>query len=326
MTYRILALIVDYNTTKDTTRLTLSLSDCLNIQKNSGIKIDIVHIDNGSNTPACLTSEQLKARIHLLRTGKNLGYAGALNFAIRHFEHSNQQQNLPAYDAYWLLNSDLEIENDSLHKLVQTLQKNSKIGAIGPLIYTDRSQEKVWGARGVISPWLGITAMTTSWIKNKPLPRWSYIPGCSLLVKRTAYEAVNGLPEHYKLYFEETEFCVKLQKKGWQLWIEPSAIVYHPSQSKRAGIPARYFAYYFIRNNLAFWRNNFQIPILFQIPRTFFVMIKEVFLPLRKARTLRVILDRSLCALAGFWDGIFFALGKPTFFEKKLFPTQANNF
>jgi GT2 family glycosyltransferase len=152
------------------------------------------------------------------------------------------------------------------------------------------------------------------------LPHWSYLPGCSPLIRATAYQEVGGLPVAYKLYYEETELCVRLQKRGWKLWLQRDAVAYHAVFSQRKGIPARHFAYYFIRNNLRFWKTNFGIPVALQLPRTLYVLFREVILPLRRASTLAEFLDRLKCGLAGIWDGVLFARGKAPQFERRLFP------
>jgi GT2 family glycosyltransferase len=215
------------------------------------------------------------------------------------------------------LNSDLEIEPDCLNKLVKTLRENPKVGAVGPVVRIFSRREKVWGARGVVSPWLGTTAMSP-WEEGL-LPKWSYIPGCSILVRADAYLQVGKLPEKYKLYYEETEFCIRLQKANWDLWINPDATVYHKVDSMKGRIPARHFAYYFTRNNLSFWKTSFGIPIWVQLPRTLYVICREVILPLRRAKTLSELTDRLKYVACGLIDGLFFALGRPSRFERNLF-------
>lgn len=311
MTQSVLALIIDYKTTTDAVDLSLQLK-----QEGSPYPIQVVHVDNGNFPPVSLSPEQKEAGVELLATGKNLGYAGALNFAIRHFS----EQGLH-YTAYWFLNSDLILEKNSLNLLMETFIQNPRIGAIGPIVRFFPQKNKVWGARGKVSPLLGTTAMT-GWSQGGILPRWSYIPGCSLLARPEAYQAVGGLPEKYKLYYEETDFCIQLQKKGWELWVEEKATVYHKVDSLKAGIPARHFAYYFTRNNLAFWKNCFGIPLWLQLPRTFYVAFREILLPLRRAKTWTEVKDRLSYALAGIKDGIAFAQGTPLQFEQKLFPPE----
>lgn len=158
----------------------------------------------------------------------------------------------------------------------------------------------------------------TDW-KGGFLPENSYIPGCSLLIRATAFEQAGGLPSHYKLYFEETELCIHLQRIGWKLWVERGATLVHKVDSMKAGIPARHFAYYFTRNNLAFWNKVYGIPWWIQMPRTLYVIFREVLLPLRRANSLHEFLDRLGYTCAGLWDGIFLVLKKKLRFESRLF-------
>jgi len=312
--YRVLAIIVDYQSARDAAHLSIQLAKSSLMLPQGELHLQIVHVDNANQPPTSLTAEQLKAGIQKLVTPKNLGYAGALNFAIQACKKS-QNQN---YDAYWLLNSDLEVEPDCLFKLTSLLKNHPKAGAVGPVVRMFSQREKVWGARGVVSPWMGTTAMT-DWNKQTALPKWSYIPGCSLLVRSDAYEEVGKLPEKYKLYYEETEFCIQLQKIGWELWVAPSATVYHKVDSMKGRIPARHFSYYFTRNNLIFWKTCFNIPIWIQLPRTFFVVFKEVLLPLRRSKSRFELMDRLKCAWGGMIDGLLFARGLPLRFERNLF-------
>ena len=123
-------------------------------------------------------------------------------------------------------------------------------------------------------------------------------------------------------YFEETELCIQLQKKSWQLWIEPSAVVYHSPTSFPDRIPARHYAYYFARNNLYFWKHNFNIPWMIQLPRTLFVIVKELILPLRRSGSFRVFFDRLRYIAMGWWDSFSFIKNQFTYFEKKHFKSK----
>ena len=319
---RILALIVDYHTTTDAEFLSYQLAThaAATLEAHPGLfSIQIVHIDNGNSPPVTLSSRQREFAIQSLTTGKNLGYGGALHFAIQQYAQSvPAADHAGAYDAYWFLNADLEIDSECLPQLVRVLNQHPAVGAIGPLVREYSRRNRTWGARGKISPWLGTTAMT-DWQVSGPLPRWSYIPGCSLLVRAQAYHQVGGLPTQYHLYYEETDFCVQLQRQNWILWVERTAVAYHKVDSMKDRIPARHFAYYFTRNNLLFWKKCFQIPIWFQIPRTLFVLFKEVLLPLRRARSWDLFFDRLKYAKSGMIDGIRLAQGRPLIFEKNLF-------
>jgi GT2 family glycosyltransferase len=305
---RVLALIVDYKAREMAEALSCQIAE----GERTGFALEVLHIDNGNAEPVALSERQKQKGVRLCRTAGNGGYAFALNEGIR-FERAQGRE----YDAYWFLNPDLTVEPACLSRLVEVLDREPRVGIAGALVLKGES-ELVWGARGVVNPVTGLTAMT-DWPKSGVLPRWSYIPGCSLLTRAQVYDEVGGLPERYRLYFEETEFCVQAQKRGWELWLERAAVTRHLVQSMEDGIPARHFAYYFARNNLYFWKHNFGIPWALQLPRASFVVMKEIVLPLRRARNLGELSERLSLAAAGLLDGVEFLRERFTRRERRHF-------
>jgi GT2 family glycosyltransferase len=307
---RVLALIVDFQTTEDTRRLSLQLAQA----PRETIDLTVVHVDNGNPAPVALSDAQWRHGIRLLRVSHNGGYGSGIRDAIRQLEQAGEQ-----FDAYWFLNSDLEVSPDCLSRIVEVLRRDPDVGAVGPTIFKGRSRD-VWGARGVVSPLLGTTAMRP-WPGGE-LPLWSYLPGCSLLVRAAAYADVGGLPDRYGMYYEEAEMCVRLQKSGWKLWVEARAEAYHGVASMHAGIPARHYAFYFARNNLYFWQANFGIPWMLQLPRTLFVVLKDLVLPLRRARTAAEAFDRIRFIAMGLADSVAFLRQRFTPYERRHFSLE----
>lgn len=300
MAGRIHALIIDYGGTgaqESATRLSLQLV----ASRQSGFDLEVVHWDNGNDRIRVLSSEQRTGAVVLERSNRNLGYAGAINEFV---ERRRKQGTLG--DALWILNPDLEVAPDALLKLWKVLEENPRCAAVGGRVFKNRFDGPVWGTRGGVSPWLGTTWMS-DWQKRGPLPKWSYLPGCSPLIRTTAFTELGGFPEAYFLYFEETEFCVRAQKADWELWVEPDARIIHHVDSFAGGIPSPTFAYYFTRAQFLFWKRCFRIPRLLQLPRTLYVVAKEVALPLRRAKLKLAIELARASVLPGLWDGL---LGK----------------
>jgi len=51
--------------------------------------------------------------------------------------------------------------------------------------------------------------------------------GCSFLFPREIFERLGGLDEDFVFYCEEMEFCYRLGKKGYEIWVVPEAIITH---------------------------------------------------------------------------------------------------
>ena len=305
----ILAIIVDYQSEEDARKLSLEIVAL----QYAELSLDTIVVDNGNSSPRILNVQQVNAGVQLLRSPDNDGYAGGLRFAIA----QGPARLGKKYDAYWFLNADLSVPANCLPKLARILKIRSRVGAVAPVIYWGETA-RVWGARGVVSPWLGTTAMTP-WPSGGVLPRWSYLPGACLLVRKSAYDDAGGMPERYRMYYEEAELCVCLQKKGWDLFVEADAKARHFVASQAGRIPARHFAFYFARNNLFFWKNNFRIPAWVQFPRTVFVVFKELIFPLRRAPSWRIFNERLGDVWGGLIDGFEFLRKRYTKHEKRIF-------
>lgn len=311
MPLRVLALVIDYRTSAETEALTLQLGESVR----TGFELEVVHVDNGNITPVQLTAAQTAAGIHLLRVPHNGGYASGIRHAIEICDPEATR-----YDAYWMLNSDLELEPDALTRLSAVLMARPHVGAVGPTVYHGRT-DRVWGARGGVSPVFGSTSMEP-WPEGGVLPRWSYIPGCSLLARASAYHEVGGIMDRYGMYYEETDLCVQLQRRGWELYVEPAARVYHSAGSLEGAFPSEHRAFYFVRNNLYFWERNFGIPWFVQLPRTLAMIGRHLLPPLLKAPSPRLALDRLRFMGMGLIDGFAFRRHRFTHFERKHFDLE----
>lgn len=305
-----LAIIVDYESEADALRLALELARTPEADEG---RLHVIVVDNGNEKPRAPSN--LPACVRTLRTPENLGYGGALAAAVESAQFKS--------DTYWFLNPDLEIETDCLTRLLESLENHPDTGAVGPVVYWGKTS-RIWGARGVIDPSRGLTAMTP-WENEDALPHWSYIPGCSLLIRADEYNAVGGIPTRYKLYYEETELCARIQKRGRALRVVPTARAYHHVHSLKGGIPGRAFSYFFIRNNLAFWNLNFERSLLRQSARLVLVALREVIAPLRRTRSPWVFVSRLGLVAAGYLDGFVFALHGRTLFEHFLFPDMTQS-
>jgi GT2 family glycosyltransferase len=231
---------------------------------------------------------------HVIAGPENRGYAGAINHALK---------QLPRPDILWVLNADVRVETHAYTAMIEMFETHPRAGAVGPRIMNGHpTARKLWGARGVVDPILGRTAMV-DWPAtqaHRPLPFWSYVPGACLMIRMAAYEDAGGLPEVYFLYYEETELCIRLQQKGWELYCASTAEVQHDVASRAHRIPAPHYAYYFVRNNLLFWRRCFGFSNRSQWPRLFvFVFLKEMVLPLRRAPSWAIAKDRLRWAIKG---------------------------
>ncbi|NIP98196.1 MAG: glycosyltransferase, partial [Akkermansiaceae bacterium] len=57
--------------------------------------------------------------------------------------------------------------------------------------------------------------------------RAEHLPGCNLVVRREAFEAVGGFKPQFESAGDDVDFCWRLLQNGWELAFVPSAFVWH---------------------------------------------------------------------------------------------------
>jgi hypothetical protein len=225
--------------------------DCLTSLR----KLDYAHthvlvVDNASSDDTSTLVRQRFPEVTVIETGRNLGYAEGNNTGLRYaLEHG--------FDYALLLNNDTEVAPDFVGRLVDACEADPKIGASGPKIYLHDRPGVLYTAGGAIHWWDGTTE--TIGLGEEDLGQHDarrdvdFINGCAMLVRRAAIEQAGLIDPRFGMYFEETEWCVRIIRAGWRLVYEPAAVVWHKIKLDKHDASPR-VTYYMARNRLLFLR------------------------------------------------------------------------
>lgn len=198
----------------------------------------------------------------LTQSGDNLGFAGGNNVAIRYILAKNDS------DYIWLLNNDTVIKKDSLSKLVEKVEfykkENKKIGITGSkLFYYDRPNI-INGVGGRYNKYLGVSKQIGVFEKdngqydNKSILKdIDYIIGASMFVSKEFIEDNGLMCEDYFLYFEELDWALRGQEKGYKLGYSWESIIYHKEgisigSSSKGKEKSEFSDYWGLKNRLFF--------------------------------------------------------------------------
>ena len=210
--------------------------ECLDALKISNYPdMAVIVVDNGSTNDSVAKIRAAHPLVTLLESGKNLGFAGGNNIGIRYALADGAEY-------VWLLNNDTVPDPDALSTLVAKASTDRKIGAVASICYyaDSPSQVQAWaGAR--VNLWIGYARNSTEPHRDD----WFHsLYGASMLVRREAFEDVGLLDEGFFHYWEETEFCLRLRRKGWRLAAAPDSRILHKvgaSTGQKNSILDRYF-------------------------------------------------------------------------------------
>lgn len=219
-TPQVFCVILNWNGWQDT-------NDCLRALKQCSYpRMTSLVVDNGSANDSVSRIKQAHPEVVILENSVNLGFASGNNMGIRYaLAHGA--------DFVWLLNNDTKPAPDALATMVQKATTGKAIGAVASICYYADEPNKVeaWaGAR--VNLWIGYG-------RNSRVPRtddWFHsLNGTSILVSCAALEDAGMLDEGFFLYWEDTEFCLRLKKKGWRIAAAPESKILHKVNASTGG-------------------------------------------------------------------------------------------
>lgn len=237
---RVFIIVLNWNGRDDTL-------ECLrSLQKLDYPDFEAVVVDNGSTDGSEDAIRSSFPSVRFIQTGNNLGYAGGNNVGIR-FALSQGAEYV------WLLNNDTTVDPKALTALVEISKSDPRIAFVGSKIYFYDKPDIIWCAGGTIDLDNGGRTDHPGFCQQDKgqfdrISDVGYVSGCSLLASRAAIDAIGFIPEEYFLYFEETDWNLAAQKKGYRTVIAPASRVWH--KHELVGNYADRMMYYLFRNRV----------------------------------------------------------------------------
>lgn len=214
--------------------------------------LEILVVDNASPTDDPSSIAEQYPEVKLIRSAKNLGYAGGNNLGIRE-----------AKGKYLLfLNNDTEVAPGFIEPLVELFEQNPEAGIASPKIIFHGSDNVIQyaGSRG-INPWTGrsvtIGQLEQDLGQYNTSTGTELADGAAMMVPRAVIDEVGLMPEVYFLYYEELDWCEMIKRWGFTCHYVADSTIYH-KESMSVGKSSVLKTYYMNRNRLLFIRRNFQ--------------------------------------------------------------------
>jgi N-acetylglucosaminyl-diphospho-decaprenol L-rhamnosyltransferase len=221
--------IVSYNT-RDLLR------DCLaSLRQRAAegeVTLEVIVADNGSTDGSVEMVQSEFPEFIVFRTGGNIGYGRANNAA---FLRSRGRY-------FFVLNSDTEVEPGALRAMRDFMDSAPQAGGAGaklilpdgstqPSVGLDPSLRAVFFEQTYLDKLLPKSKLTggylLTWWDYKERREVKQVCGACLFVRREAWLQIGGFDAAFFMYFEDTDFCVRLRRAGWQIWYLPEARIQH---------------------------------------------------------------------------------------------------
>jgi GT2 family glycosyltransferase len=249
-------IIVNYNSTD---RLLHCISS---IQQTLGNLTAKILVEDNASTDGVDRIEQLVPDVRLTKNTTNLGFAKAVNQAVR--------KGCSPYVI--LLNPDTVIAGDFFIPAIEFMEQHHDVGVLGPKIL-DPDGSVQGSARSFPTPLTAIfgrTSLLTRLFPNNPISRQNiltagfdnqsivpvdWVSGAGMIVRRKAIDTVGLMDEQFFMYWEDADWCKRMWEAKWKVIYYPViSLTHHVGTSSRTRFMRS--AYEFHRSAFILYRKH----------------------------------------------------------------------
>jgi len=221
-------IIVNYNVREFTEQCLRSLFADLDDRP-----FEIFVVDNASTDGSVEYLRSSFPQITLIANEVNVGFGAANNQALK---RSNGKYLL-------VLNPDTIVQKNSLKALIQVLEQNPKVGAVGPKLVDQNGRFDKTSKRGLPTPWVAfsrLSGLARLFPKSKIFGKYDLLyldpdithevdvlQGACMMVRCEVYDQIGGFDEAFFMYGEDIDWCHRILQAGWKIIYSPTAIITH---------------------------------------------------------------------------------------------------
>lgn len=220
-------------------------------------------VDNSSGSSREIEefiADNQKYSTKLLKSEKNLGFAGGCNLAIKEAFNEN-------IDYILVLNNDVIVNKSFVTDLV-TFAEHKGPCFVSPKIYFAKGHEfhkrykeeelgyVLWYAGGVMD-WKNVLASHRGvdevdrgqYDKNEET---DFVSGCCMLLSASALKNTGFFNEDYFLYYEDVDLSMRAKKREYKTYYCHEAKIWHKNAASGGGSGSQLQDYYISRNRMIF--------------------------------------------------------------------------
>jgi GT2 family glycosyltransferase len=209
-------------------------------------------IDNGSSDDSVQAIRSAYPDIPIIETKANLGFAGGNNVGIRWALEKS-------FEWILLLNNDTIVAPDLIRNFIQAARQKPSGKIFGAKIYRYNDRSRIDHLGGFWDPahaeFISFASGQIDDGSFDEMKRVDYVCGAALFMHRSVPETIGLLEESFFLLWEESDFCARARRAGFEIWTAPHAKIWHKvSASFTGGKP--HMQYFWWRNRLLWIRRN----------------------------------------------------------------------
>ena len=200
----------------------------------------ITIVDHGSTDDSTGNVLERFPKVRILRHPANRSFGEAVNLAA----------STAGGEFLFVLNPDVELRPGCLDALLGTMEGQQNVAVVGPRVLNEDGREVTRYSRtgalravvsilapGTFAGWWG--SMERLGIASKEMRNARFIEGCCMLIRRSAFGAVNGFDDDFTFFGEDADMCHRLRRLGYKLVHQSAAFCVHAGSHAFGIVPSR---------------------------------------------------------------------------------------
>lgn len=225
------------------------LNKCLSslVSVTQDIPAEFIVIDSGSKKEDADNLRTLEGdNVRVIFSRDTISYSMAINTGVKNTKG----------DFILITNPDVLYKPDSIKNMLNALVELPKCGAVGPRTWWDEKMtfllpfSEPVTAGSILKTEIMRTSSTLRevimrrwirkalkcWLSEKPLAQ-EMISGACIMTTRKIFNIIGGFDETFPLYFEDTDWCLRVRNAGYHMYMLPDAgIIHYYNQSAKQDI------------------------------------------------------------------------------------------
>jgi len=249
-------IIVNYNTEE-------LLKSCIESVYSNTERTDfeIIVVDNNSQDKSCEMIKRDFPKVLLIQNNENLGFARANNIGMKR----------ASGDVVLLLNSDTSVYKNGIDRAYDYLTKDNEIDVLGPKIFNidESGNYIIESSYGSFVSLISVLKNKLFFIKNdySKSKYVNWVTGAFIMLKKKVIETVGMMDENIFLYYEDVEWCYRINKMGFKVFYYAKPCVIHLKGRSAKNLNRRLLRWksveYVLRKNMNF--GNFFTWVFYKV-------------------------------------------------------------
>jgi GT2 family glycosyltransferase len=200
-------------------------------------RVTIVDNAEGVDADTQRVCDDHVASVTHVALGRNWGFGHACNVGARH----------GSAPFILFLNPDCRVDERVIDSLLSTVECRATVAACAPLLTADDSHRRqifggaaprlstALGYLGLPDRVLGRRCIWATTTRSRAPVGVDWLSAACLVVRRKAFDAVNGFREDLFMYNEDIDLCARLRQDGWAVVLDPRVAGRHAG-GKSSGV------------------------------------------------------------------------------------------